>query len=85
MVALRRPVQMLQFTLDGGAVLPVHDDGDRAGALLDELDDLIVTLDAALAEQVAARTALGEADRTARVTEARIALVRAAIAVEVRS
>ena len=62
------------LTLDGGAVLPVHDEPDRLGALLDELDSAIIELDQALAM-------LGEAQRRAEVARARVALHQAAVQV----
>ena len=82
MVALRQPVQPLQFMLDGQLVPVVHDDGDGVGILLDELDSLITELDAALAEAGRIGAELAEAERKARVTQARIGLVKMALGVE---
>ncbi len=73
---------LLQFTLDGGVVLPVRDDGDPARRLLDELDDHLATLDIALADQAAALQLLAEADRLVSITRARCRALHAAIAVE---
>ena len=84
MVTVRRPVQPLQFMLDGQLVPVVRDDerGDRAGELLDELDTLVTELDAALAAAGRSEAELAAAERKARVTQARIALVQAALAAE---
>lgn len=75
-------VQMLQFTLDGGVVFPVRDEGDPARRLLDELDDGITTLDTALADQAAALGLLAEADRKVSMARARCRAIHAAIAVQ---
>ncbi len=75
-------VEMLQFTLDGGVVLPVRDDGDPARRLLDELDDCLTTLGTALADPAAARGLLAEADRMVSLTRARCRAIPAAIAVQ---
>ena len=70
-------VQMLQFTLDGGVVLPVRDDdGDRMGAALNDYDDAITALDQALAHRDAAASLYDEADRQYRVATERCRLAR---------
>ena len=76
------PVPMIQFTLDGGAVLPVHDEPDRAGAALDEWDTEIATLNQAFRDQAVARELLADASRRVEVARERCRLLRAAIAVQ---
>ena len=46
--------------------LTIRDDGDRAGALLDELDDLIRELDDVLRDQATARLVIGDAEASRR-------------------
>ena len=68
----------LQWTLGGDLVpLPITDldpDRDRGAALLDELDDLISSLDATLADQRTARLVLADAESEAAIIEASITL-----------
>ena len=81
----QQPIPMLQFTLDGGVVLPVvRDDGDDVGQLLDDLDTLIAELDAALRERDAAASRYADASRTVVLVQARMALVQAALAPSTR-
>ena len=78
----RQPVQPLQVLVDGQLVPIVHDDGERACVLLDELDDRIADLDTALADQVAALQLLADADRRVSLARERCRAVHAAISVE---
>ena len=73
------PVQMLQFMRDGGAVLPVRDDPDRAGALLDDYDTAIAALDHALNERNAAAALWDDADRRVRIILERCQLAKLAL------
>src|SRR5439155_11953634 len=52
------------------APLTVRDEPDRGGALLDELDDVIAVLDAALADQCAARVVIADAETELAIIEA---------------
>lgn len=67
---------------DGTAPLAVRDTtGDRGAELLDELDDLIATLDGALADQTAARIVIADAERRVAVLKERCRLHRAPVQV----
>ena len=78
------PVMGIQFTLDGTPVIPVRDDdrADRGAALLDELDDRLTELDAALSDQAAVLQLLADADRRVSMARERCRAVHAAIGVE---
>src|SRR5436190_2135752 len=49
-------------------------DADRAGALLDELDDLITLIDSVMQDQIAARVVLTDAEIEQAIIEAELTL-----------
>ncbi len=64
----------IQFMLDGTPVVPVRDDRDPAGRLLDELDSLISDLDTAIADADAARQVIADAESEMAIIEASVTL-----------
>ena len=82
----QQAIPMLQFTLDGGVVLPVRNDSEdeRTAILLDDFDSLITELDATLAERNSAAARYQDAERRVMVVQARLALVQAALASSTR-
>ena len=75
--AVAMPV--LQIGFDGSLVPVVLVEPDQSGALLDELDDHLAALGAALAERDAAASLFDETDRTARMASERVQLLKLAI------
>ena len=77
------PVPVLQFNLSGQLVPVVRDEPDPTLAALNDYDDAIAVLDAALADRDAAGALFDESDRRYRVVVERCRLARLAVQVQI--